>query len=285
MIYLRKLKNYMNKSKGIILAGGRATRLNPVTQVISKQLLPVYDKPMVYYPLALLMLAGIREIAIIVNPKDKISFQNLLGHGEDLGIQISYIVQSEPKGIPEAYILAEDFLSESTSFLILGDNIFVGPGLGRSLSRLDGLVGAHIFLYQVDTPSQYGNVELDRLGKIIKIVEKPINPKSNFAIPGLYVCDSSAPLRAKELKPSKREELEVTDLLSSFLNDKLLNHTELVRGTAWLDTGTPNSLYAAAEYVRVIQERQGVKIACLEEISLKNGWLTANDIRNSSPII
>ena len=270
----------MNQSKGIILAGGKATRMYPATSVISKQLLPVFDKPMIYYPLSLLMLAGIREIAIIVNPEDKLFFSKLLGDGSIFGIHLTYIEQSHPAGIVEAYLLAEEFLSGSSSFLVLGDNIFVGPGLGRSLGTQSRTSGAHVFLYEVENPSEYGNVQLGNSGRIIQIVEKPTTPYSSFAIPGLYICDGSAPERARKIKPSQRGELEIIDLLSDYLSDGVLECTELVRGTAWLDTGSPGRLYSASEYVRVIQERQGTQIACLEEISIANKWISPEEARN-----
>lgn len=265
-------------TKGIILAGGRATRMYPITHVVSKQLLPVYDKPMIYYPLSVLMLAGVRKILIISNFEDLPAYQKLLGNGNNLGIEIEYIVQTEPKGIPEAYLLGKDFLNGDGSFLILGDNVFIGSGLGRNLQSLKSTTGAHVFVYQVDNPTDYGNVSFGEDGKITGIYEKPKEPKSRFVIPGLYVCDSTATERVKKLKQSDRGELEIIELMQSYLTENKLSFTELGRGTVWLDTGSPSNLYTASEYVRVIQERQGIQIACIEEIALKNNWITDDEL-------
>ncbi|ASY16693.1 glucose-1-phosphate thymidylyltransferase RfbA [Candidatus Planktophila versatilis] len=270
----------MAERKGIILAGGRATRMYPITTVVSKQLLPIFDKPMIYYPLSVLMLAGIREVLIIVNPEDHNSFQELLGDGSNFGIQITYKIQLEPKGIAEAFVIAEDFLKNDASFLILGDNLFIGSGLGRNLSQVEFKYGSHIFLYEVDNPSDYGNVEMNNQGQIIGIYEKPLTPKSKYVVPGLYICDATARERVKNLKPSARGELEITDLLKTYLEENLLTSTILTRGTVWLDTGSARNLYTASEYVRVIQERQGTQIACLEEIALLNGWITESKLKN-----
>jgi glucose-1-phosphate thymidylyltransferase len=233
---------------------------------------------MIYYPLSVLMLAGIREVLIVSNAEDMPTYKKLLGNGNNLGIEICYVVQQEPKGIPEAYLLGEDFLQGEGSFLILGDNVFVGSGLGRNLQSLKSTTGAHVFLYQVENPTDYGNVSFDKKGEISGIYEKPEQAKSRFVIPGLYICDSTASERAKKLQPSSRGELEVIDLLRSYLNANELSFTELSRGTVWLDTGSPSNLYTASDYVRVIQERQGIQIACLEEIALQNKWISSDQL-------
>lgn len=274
----------MNNLKGLILAGGNGTRLFPITLGTSKQLLPIYDKPMIYYPIANLMSAGIREICLITKPNETDLFKSILGSGHEWGIEISYLVQPSPDGIPQAYILGREFINSQKTILILGDNLLVGHGLGRNLAEQRSKIGAHIFLYEVENPSAYGNVEFDEFGKISRIIEKPQNPKSQFAIPGIYFLDGSAPERASTLKPSKRGELEIVDLLNTYLIEERLSFDTLARGTAWLDTGNVDDLFAASEYVRIIQKRQGAYIACLEEIALRNRWITQSDISKSKMI-
>lgn len=260
--------------KGIILAGGSGSRLWPATQSISKQLLPVYDKPMIYYPLSTLMLAGIREVLIITTPKDQDLFKKLLGNGFDLGIIIKYEIQAEPKGLAEALIIAENFLENESCLMILGDNVFYGIGLGRDIIKVLPNSGAHIFTYEVSNPSDYGVVELDEDNKVLSIYEKPTEFISNFAVTGLYFFDNKASNIAKNVQPSKRGELEITSVINSYLQLGLLTCTKLSRGIAWLDTGNCSSLNDAANYVRIIEDRTGLKIACLEEIALLNGWIT-----------
>ncbi len=267
--------------KGILLAGGRGTRLAPVTDAVSKQLLPLYDKPMIYYPLTTLMSAGVREICVIVNPDQENDFRKVLQDGSQWGIDLTYIHQPMPEGLPQAYTLAERFLSGKNSFLILGDNLLVGSGLGRNLSNLTSQTGAKIFLYEVDDPRKYGNVELDKNQRIVRIVEKPENPLSPYAIPGLYFLDGTASDRAKMLKKSNRNEFEMVDLLASYLSENKLQQEILSRGTAWLDTGSPEDLYSASEFVRIIQKRQGHFIGCPEEVALRNNWITPEELRLS----
>lgn len=256
-------------TSGIILAGGLGTRLSPLTTVISKQLLPVYDKPMIYYPIATLMLAGVTDFVIVVKPEDRNHFENLLGHGEDFGISIRYVEQLHPGGIPEAFLLTEHLLKDNNVFLILGDNLFVGGGVGRDLMTGSQFEGARIFSYEVDNPSLYGNLKLGTGQEIVDIVEKPVTPHSRYAVTGLYCFDKNVFEYAKKLEPSSRGELEITDLLKEYLNKGALGNTILSRGTAWLDTGNFEDLFSAAEYVRIIQQRQGAYIACLEEIALR----------------
>lgn len=270
--------------KGLILAGGTGSRLAPVTDAVSKQLLPLYDKPMIYYPLTTLMSAGIRDICIIVNPDQESAFRNVLQDGSQWGINLTYLHQSSPEGLPQAYTLAEKFLSGDSSCLILGDNLLVGSGLGRSLSNLPSSSGADIFLYEVDDPKKYGNVELDYEQRIVRIVEKPETPLSPYAIPGIYFLDGTASERAKVLKKSNRNEFEMVDLLRSYLSEKQLRHEILSRGTAWLDTGSPEDLYSASEFVRIIQKRQGHFIGCPEEIALRNQWITVDELQQSKYI-
>lgn len=259
--------------KGIVLAGGIGTRLWPSTKFLSKQLLPVYDKPMIHYPIATLMTAGIREILVISTPQHVVMYRELLGDGSELGIKFDYVIQVEPKGLAQALLLAEDWLDGSDLCLILGDNIFHGSGLGRNLSKYSNIDGAQIFAYQVSDPERYGVAEFDQSGKVISLEEKPINPKSKYAVPGLYFYENSAVDLTHNLKPSERGELEITDLNQIYLNQGRLNVEILPRGTAWLDTGTVTSLNDASNYIRIIEERQGFKVSCLEEIAWRMGWI------------
>ena len=259
--------------KGIVLAGGTGSRLWPITKSVSKQLLPVYDKPMIYYPISTLMLAGIREILIITTPDDQWAFKNLLGDGSNFGVSFTYAVQSKPEGLAQALIIGEDFLAGESCLMILGDNIFHGVGLGLELSRSLPSSGAHIFTYEVSNPSDYGVLELDNNQKPISITEKPTDYISNLAVTGLYFFDHHASVAAKAIKPSKRGELEITSLIEYYLRNDDLTFTSLTRGTAWLDTGNPNSLNDAAAYIRIIEERTGLKIACPEEIAYQLGWI------------
>ena len=264
----------MRVRKGIILAGGKGTRLYPLTRVVSKQLLPVYDKPMVYYALSVLMLANIREILIISTPYDLPHYQELLGDGSHLGLQLVYQVQAEPRGLPEAFILAEDFLDGAPSTLILGDNIFFGLGLQPILEKLSvSADGMGIFSYPVQNPEDYGVVEVDDVDRVISIEEKPQRPKSNLALTGLYFCDHRAPAFAKALSPSARGELEIIDLMHAYHQEGALTVHPLGRGAAWLDTGNPDSLLDASNFIATIERRQGLKIACLEEIAFHKGWI------------
>jgi len=259
--------------KGIILAGGTGTRLWPITLGVSKQLLQVHDKPMIYYPLSTLMLAGIKDIAIITTQDDQDSFKRLLGDGSDLGISISYVVQQNPNGIAEAFILCEEFIKSSSVALVLGDNIFHGQGVGRNLKTYDNPNGAHIFAYQVNNPQDFGVVVLNDKLIPIDILEKPKTNVSNLAVPGLYFYDSEVVKVAKTVKRSARGELEITSLNLTYLNDNKLEVTILPRGTAWFDGGTVKSLHDASLYIRSIEDRQGQKVGCIEEISWRNGWI------------
>jgi glucose-1-phosphate thymidylyltransferase len=265
--------------KGIVLAGGTGSRLWPLTKSVSKQLLPIYDKPMIHYPISTLMLAGIRDILIITTPHDQESFINLLGDGKDLGVNFHFDTQDAPRGLAEALIIASDFLNGEKCMMILGDNIFHGNGFGQSLQSFSEVSGSHVFLYEVSTPSDYGIVELNENGRIISLQEKPIKPKSNLAITGLYVFDSLASEIAKQVTPSVRGELEITSVLENYLEQKTLNYSRMSRGTAWLDTGNFNSLHDAATYIRVLEERTGLKVACLEEIAWRNGWIDFQELR------
>ncbi len=266
--------------KGIILAGGSGTRLYPLTKVVSKQLMPVYDKPMVYYPLATLMQAGIREILIISTPEEIHRFEDLLGNGENFGISISYKIQPSPDGLAQAFILAEDFLAGSAAALVLGDNMFYGHDLIKSLKNAnEQKAGGTVFGYHVSNPRSYGVVEFDASGTAISIEEKPQVPKSNYAVPGLYFFDSRVVDFAKKVKPSARGELEITEVIDQYLQAGELKVEIMGRGTAWLDTGTHDDLLAAAQFIATIDKRQGLKVNCPEEVAFRNGWLNEEKLR------
>lgn len=265
--------------KGIILAGGSGTRLYPVTKAISKQITPIYDKPLIYYPLSVLMLAGIKDILVISTPRDIGTFEELLGNGSDLGLKIEYAIQEHPNGLAEAFIIGENFIGNDSCALVLGDNMFYGHGFtGIVKEAAKRKTGATIFGYYVNDPKSFGVVEFDKNGKAISLEEKPKIPKSNFAIPGLYFYDNSVIEKAKMVKPSKRGELEITTLNEMYLNEGTLNVLSLGRGMAWLDTGTHDGLLEAANFVKTIQSRQGVMVACLEEIAYGNGWISAEKV-------
>jgi glucose-1-phosphate thymidylyltransferase len=264
--------------KGIVLAAGKGSRLWPVTRGLSKQLLPIYDKPLVHYPIATLMLADIREILVIVNPADLSQFQRVLGDGSSLGIDIQFATQEIPNGLAEAFIIGESFAQNGPVALILGDNIFYGQGLGIQLQTFREVSGAHIFAYRVKDPEKYGVVEFSESGQVVSIEEKPSNPKSDYAIPGLYFCDSQVVEIAKNVRPSSRGELEITSVLQSYLRDGLLKTTILERGTAWLDAGTFESLHAASTFIKIIEERQGFKVSCLEEIAWRKKWINEEQL-------
>jgi glucose-1-phosphate thymidylyltransferase len=264
--------------KGLVLAAGKGSRLWPITRGLSKQLLPIYDKPLIHYPIATLMLANIREVLVIVSPADLSQFQRVLGDGSSLGIEIRFAVQDEPRGLAEAFIIGEEFTKSGPAALILGDNIFYGQGLGVQLQSFKKVSGANIFAYRVKDPERYGVVEFADDGKVISIEEKPSKPKSDYAIPGLYFCDSDVVEIAKNVKPSARGELEITSILQAYLSAGSLKTTILERGTAWLDTGTFESLHAASSFIKIIEERQGFKVSCLEEIAWRNNWISDKNL-------
>ncbi|MFB9222884.1 glucose-1-phosphate thymidylyltransferase RfbA [Paracoccus cavernae] len=271
--------------KGIILAGGSGTRLYPITMGVSKQLLPIYDKPMIYYPISVMMLAGIREIAVITTPEDQAQFQRLLGDGSQWGLRFEWIIQPSPDGLAQAYILAEDFLAGAPSAMVLGDNIFFGQGLPDLLTSADQRKqGGTVFGYRVADPERYGVVAFDGDGQVNAIIEKPENPPSDYAVTGLYFLDETAPARAREVKPSARGELEITTLLETYLHDGSLTVERMGRGYAWLDTGTHASLLDAGNFVRTLERRQGLQTGCPEEIAFEQGWIDADQLRERAKL-
>lgn len=268
--------------RGIILAGGTGSRLWPLTKGVSKQLLPIYDKPLIYYPLATLMSAGIREVLVITTPHDAAAFEEVLGNGSQWGMEISFAQQPKPDGLAQAFIIGEKFIGTEGCALVLGDNVFHGPGLGVELQTRTNPDGGTIFAYRVSNPSEYGVVEFDAKGKVLSIEEKPIEPKSFFAVPGLYFYDNNVVEIAKSIEPSARGELEITAVNSEYLQQGKLTVSVLPEGTAWLDSGTFSSLHDASSYVRIVEERQGIKVGCPEEIAWRSGWISDNELLQSA---
>ena len=264
--------------KGIILAGGSGTRLYPITKGISKQIMPIYDKPMIYYPLSVLMLAGIKEVLIITTPEDSAQFQRLLGDGKDLGCSFNYAVQEKPNGLAQAFVIGADFIGKDKVALVLGDNIFYGAGFSKLVQSFNDVVGAAIFAYEVNDPERYGVVEFDEDFKALSIEEKPVNPKSNYAVPGLYFYDNEVVEIAKNIPPSPRGEYEITDVNKVYLANNKLHVGVMNRGTAWLDTGTFDSLADASEFVRVIEKRQSQKVGCIEEVAYRMGFINRDEL-------
>jgi len=265
--------------RGIILAGGSGTRLYPITRGISKQIMPVYDKPMIYYPLSTLMMAGVREVLVITTPQDQAQFSGLLGDGHELGMELSYAVQPRPEGLAQAFVIGADFIGGESVALVLGDNLFYGAGLGRSLRQNNEVSGGRIFAYRVADPTAYGVVEFAPDGTVLSIEEKPPQPRSRYAVPGLYFYDNDVVGISRELEPSARGELEITSVNAEYLRRGALHVTVLDRGTAWLDTGTFESLMQAAAFVHAVEERQGIKIGCIEEVAFREGFIDADQLR------